>query len=138
MLMLTGLNHLTLAVVDLSRSVEFYLALPGFKLAARWEAGAYLSLGDLWLCLSLDENRVSVQQPDYTHYAFSVAQDDFEAVTVCLRRLNVTEWKSNSSEGDSFYFADPDGHRLEVHVGSLASRLEQCRRQPYAGMECFD
>ena len=75
MLMLTGLNHLTLAVVDLSRSVEFYRALPGFKLAARWEAGAYLSLGDLWLCLSLDERRVSAQQPDYTHYAFSVAQD---------------------------------------------------------------
>ena len=138
MLMLTGLNHLTLAVVDLSRSVEFYRTLPGIKLAARWEAGAYLSLGDLWLCLSLDERRVSAQQPDYTHYAFSVAQDDFEAVTVCLRRLNVTEWKSNSSEGDSFYFADPDGHRLEVHVGNLASRLEQCRRQPYAGMECFD
>lgn len=138
MLMLTGLNHLTLAVVDLSRSVEFYLALPGFKLAARWEAGAYLSLGDLWLCLSLDERRVSEQQPDYTHYAFSVAQDDFEAVTACLRRLNVNEWKSNSSEGNSFYFTDPDGHRLEVHVGSLASRLEQCRRQPYAGMEFFD
>lgn len=138
MLMLTGLNHLTLAVVDLSRSVEFYRALPGFKLAARWEAGAYLSLGDLWLCLSLDERRVSAQQPDYTHYAFSVAQDDFEAVTACLRRLNVTEWKSNSSEGNSFYFTDPDGHRLEVHVGSLASRLEQCRSQRYAGMEFFD
>lgn len=136
--MLTGLNHLTLAVVDLSRSVEFYLALPGFKLAARWEAGAYLSLGDLWLCLSLDESRVSEQPTDYTHYAFSVAQDDFEAVTACLRRLKVTEWKSNSSEGHSFYFADPDGQRLEVHVGSLASRLEQCRRQPYAGMEFFD
>jgi glutathione S-transferase fosA5 len=136
--MLTGLNHLTLAVVDLSRSIEFYLGLPGFKLAARWEAGAYLSLGDLWLCLSLDEGRLSEKQPDYTHYGFSVAQDDFDAVTACLRLLKVNEWKSNSSEGSSFYFSDPDGHRLEVHVGSLASRLEQCRRQPYAGMEFFD
>lgn len=136
--MLTGLNHLTLAVVNLSRSIEFYVALPGFKLAARWDTGAYLCLGDLWLCLSLDERRAAQKQPDYTHYAFSVNQDNFEQVTACLRRRNVIEWKANSSEGDSFYFSDPDGHRLELHAGSLASRLEQCRRQPYAGMEFFD
>ena len=136
--MLTGLNHLTLAVVNLSRSIEFYVALPGFKLAARWDTGAYLSLGDLWLCLSLDERRAAQKQPDYTHYAFSVNQDNFEQVTACLRRRNVIEWKANSSEGDSFYFSDPDGHRLELHAGSLASRLEQCRRYPYAGMEFFD
>ncbi|MCY1471991.1 glutathione transferase [Pseudomonas jessenii] len=136
--MLTGLNHLTLAVVNLSRSIEFYVALPGFRLAARWETGAYLSLGDLWLCLSLDESRLAEKQPDYTHYAFSVGQEDFEEVTAYLRLRNVIEWKSNSSEGNSFYFSDPDGHRLELHVGSLASRLEQCRRQPYAGMEFFD
>jgi len=136
--MLTGLNHLTLAVVNLPRSIEFYMALPGFRLAARWDTGAYLSLGDLWLCLSLDERRAAQKQPDYTHYAFSVGQDDFEAVTAHLRLRNVIEWKSNSSEGNSFYFLDPDGHRLELHVGSLASRLEQCRHQPYAGMEFFD
>ena len=136
--MLTGLNHLTLAVVNLSRSIEFYVALPGFKLAARWDTGAYLCLGDLWLCLSLDESRLAQKQPDYTHYAFSVNQDNFEQVTACLRRRNVIEWKANSSEGDSFYFSDPDGHRLELHAGSLASRLEQCRRHPYTGMEFFD
>lgn len=136
--MLTGLNHLTLATANLPRSIEFYVELLGFRLAARWETGAYLTLGDLWLCLSLDENCASEKQADYTHYAFSVGQDDFEGVTVCLRLRNVIEWKTNSSEGDSFYFSDPDGHRLEVHVGSLASRLEQCRRHPYAGMEFFD
>lgn len=136
--MLTGLNHLTLTVANLSRSLEFYMALPGFKLAARWDTGAYLCLGDLWLCVSLDESRLAQKQPDYTHYAFSVSQDDFGEVTAYLRRRNVMEWKTNSSEGDSFYFSDPDGHRLELHVGSLASRLEQCRRHPYAGMEFFD
>ncbi|NWB45848.1 fosfomycin resistance glutathione transferase [Pseudomonas gingeri] len=136
--MLTGLNHLTLAVANLSRSVEFYESLPGFRLTARWVAGAYLSLGDLWLCLSLDESRETEKNMDYTHYALSVEQEDFKKVTAHLRALNVVEWKSNSSEGDSFYFSDPDGHRLEVHVGSLASRLDQCRLRPYEGMEFFD
>jgi catechol 2,3-dioxygenase-like lactoylglutathione lyase family enzyme len=136
--MLTGLNHLTLATADLARSVEFYVGLPGFRLAARWDAGAYLMVGDLWLCLSLDPNRALGKHPDYTHFAFSVEQDEFEGLTDLLRSRKVVEWKINSSEGDSFYFLDPDGHRLELHVGTLDSRLEQCRRKPYAGMEFFD
>jgi catechol 2,3-dioxygenase-like lactoylglutathione lyase family enzyme len=136
--MLTGLNHLTLAVSDLPRSVDFYKALPGVRLKARWAAGAYLSVGDLWLCLSLDDTRTVSALTDYTHYAFSVTQDDFDDLTALLRTLGVTQWKRNSSEGDSFYFSDPDGHQLELHVGDLNSRLEECRRHPYAGMEFFD
>lgn len=38
------------------------------------------------------------------------------------------------SEGQSFYFLDPDGHKLELHVGDLASRLVQCREKLYFGM----
>ncbi|WP_191489739.1 fosfomycin resistance glutathione transferase [Pseudomonas sp. FEN] len=136
--MLTGLNHLTLAVTDLARSVDFYESLLGFHLKARWVAGAYLSLGDLWLCLSLDESRATPSHADYTHFAFSVGQETFETFTARLQAHEVIQWKRNSSEGDSFYFSDPDGHKLEVHVGSLASRLEQCRLQPYEGMEFFD
>lgn len=50
----------------------------------------------------------------------------------------VREWKQNRSEGDSFYFLDPDGHRLEAHVGDLRSRLAACRQAPYAGMRFAD
>ena len=52
--MLSGLNHLTLAVSQLAPSVAFYQQLPGMTLRARWDNGAYFSCGDLWLCLSLD------------------------------------------------------------------------------------
>lgn len=45
-----------------------------------------------------------------------------------------TVWKDNKSEGQSFYFLDPDGHKLELHVGDLVSRLAQCREKPYSGM----
>ena len=136
--MLTGLNHLTLAVVDLDRSFAFYKDLLGFKPAAIWHTGAYLSLGGLWLCLSMDGKCAAGAQPDYTHYAFDIAQGDFDAFRARLREAGVVEWRQNRSEGDSFYFLDPDGHQLEVHVGSLASRLAACRAAPYAGMRFFE
>jgi catechol 2,3-dioxygenase-like lactoylglutathione lyase family enzyme len=135
---LTGLNHLTLAVADLERSFAFYTDVLGFSPAARWDAGAYLALGDLWLCLSLDPQRVQARQPDYTHYAFSVAADRFATFRERVLAAGAVEWRSNSSEGDSFYFLDPDGHQLEAHVGGLASRLAACRATPYAGMRFFD
>ncbi len=136
--MLSGMNHLTLAVQSLDLSVLFYRDILGFRLAARWNKGAYLELGDLWLCLSLDDRRPTVPGFEYTHYAFSTSEQDFSPFVAKLIQAGVAEWKSNSSEGNSFYFLDPDGHKLEVHVGSLESRLKQCREHPYAGMEIFD
>jgi catechol 2,3-dioxygenase-like lactoylglutathione lyase family enzyme len=132
--MLKGLNHLTLAVRDLSRSVDFYRRVLGFRLDATWNAGAYLSLGGLWLCLSLDDAVAGGPRADYTHYAFDIDREAFPAFLARLRDEGVVEWHQNRSEGESLYFLDPDGHKLEVHVGSLASRLAQCRARPYAGM----
>lgn len=136
--MLGGLNHLTLAVTDLERSIDFYTGLLGCRLAATWDAGAYLTLGELWICLSLDPARTGVvPHADYTHYAFSIAGQDLGAFRARLLREGVVEWRKNRSEGDSFYFLDPDGHQLEAHVGTLASRLAACRSQPYAGMRFY-
>ena len=135
--MLTGLNHLTLAVTDLPRSVSFYHDLLQLRLDATWDHGAYLSLPGLWLCLSLDPARPSVPAAEYTHVAFTVGADDFTALVQRLRAAGVAEWRDNRSEGASFYFLDPDGHKLEAHVGDLASRLRACRAKPYAGMKFY-
>jgi catechol 2,3-dioxygenase-like lactoylglutathione lyase family enzyme len=136
--MLNGLNHLTLAVSDLSRSVHFYQSTLGLHLHARWDHGAYLSAGELWLCLSQDPQRADAPAADYTHYAFTVAASAFAGFVQTMRAAGVVEWKDNRSEGASFYFLDPDGHQLEAHVGDLASRLSACRERPYAGMQFFD
>ena len=136
--MLTGLNHLTLAVTDLNRSVVFYHDLLQFRLEATWDTGAYLSLPGLWLCLSFDPLHKSEPAADYTHYAFGISSSDFSLFAERLRSADVREWRDNRSEGASFYFLDPDGHKLEAHVGDLASRLAACRQQPYARMKFFD
>ncbi|AKG71844.1 TPA: fosfomycin resistance glutathione transferase [Serratia fonticola] len=132
--MLLGLNHLTLAVSEVERSFRFYVEVLGFTPKARWHQGAYLTLGELWLCLSLDDARRDRTSSDYTHYAFSVAPVSFALIVERLRKSGVQEWKSNHSEGESCYFLDPDRHALEIHCGDLASRLAACREKPYQGM----
>ena len=134
--MLTGLNHLTLAVSDLPRSLAFYRDVLNLRVEATWDAGAYLSLPGLWL--SLDAQRGGEPSVDYTHYAFSLAEANFALFVQTLKAANVREWRDNRSEGASFYFLDPDGHKLEAHVGDLASRLAACRLKPYSGMRFYD
>lgn len=136
--MLTGINHLTLSVSDLPRSVDFYTRLLDFRLHATWDAGAYLSSGDLWLCLSLEPAPAHGGAHGYTHYAFSIEASAFMPFQALMKSEGVKEWKQNRSEGDSFYFLDPDGHQLEAHVGTLDTRIAQCREQPYARMRFFD
>jgi len=131
--MLMGLSHLTLAVSSLKRSMVFYQKYLGMQCHATWDTGAYLSCGELWLCLSYDK-QAGERSRDYTHYAFSVSETDFSEMVSRLKTAGVMCWKENRSEGQSFYFLDPDNHQLELHVGSLASRLEACREKPYQQM----
>ncbi|VEF09567.1 glyoxalase/bleomycin resistance protein/dioxygenase [Pseudomonas fluorescens] len=136
--MLSGLNHLTLAVSDLQRSLAFYRDVLQLRVEATWDSGAYLSLPGLWLCLSLDPLRKAESSADYTHYAFSVSSEHFASFVQTLNAAHVQPWRDNRSEGASYYFLDPDGHKLEVHVGDLQSRLAACRQKPYAGMRFYD
>lgn len=130
--MLTGLNHITIAVSDLESSLDFYINAFGFKGHVKWRQGAYLSLGDLWLCLSVDKPD---EKSDYSHIAFSISQQDFTDFSHKLIQLDIAQWKENKSEGESLYLLDPDGHKLEIHSGDLYSRLESIKHQPYEGLE---
>lgn len=132
--MVSGLSHLTLSVADLERSIAFYRDLLGLRLEASWDRGAYLAAGGLWLCLALASDAAVAPAQGYTHYAFALERDAFAQQVALLRRHGVPEWQSNRSEGASLYVLDPDGHRLELHVGDLAARLAHCRRHPYPGM----
>jgi catechol 2,3-dioxygenase-like lactoylglutathione lyase family enzyme len=134
---ITGLNHITLAVRELERSIFFYRDVLGFHLRARWSDGAYLEAGSLWLCLSSEPAARTAPYPDYTHIAFDVSENDLGALSERIRGAAVI-WKENRSEGPSVYFLDPDGHKLELHVGSLASRLAHYRTNPAEGVTVLD
>jgi catechol 2,3-dioxygenase-like lactoylglutathione lyase family enzyme len=129
---INGFNHLTLSVSDLDRSCAFYCDLLGFKGEVRWRTGAYLSYANCWLCLSLGGPPRPSQ--DYSHFAFTFDELSILMISQNIRSSEVKQWQKNISEGDSFYLEDPDGHKLELHSGSLETRLESLRKTPYDGL----
>ena len=129
--MVSGVNHITLSVSDLDRSFHFYVDLLGLRPVARWYKGAHLLAGDLWVCLSLESEFANrIPSATYDHVAWTVSAGDFPSLREWLLRERVVEWQQNHSEGDSFYFLDPDGHKLEIHVTTLQDRIASLRQTP--------
>nr|WP_153203922.1 VOC family protein [Niveispirillum sp. SYP-B3756] len=124
------MNHVTLSVSDLDRALAFYRDLLGMRLTLHSPNGAYLVAGSLWLCLHRQPDGVQVPENDYSHIAFDVAEADFPSLAARVAAVAPC-WQPNSSEGLSLYMLDPDGHRLELHVGNLASRLSHYRQHPH-------
>jgi len=134
---LRGINHITLAVSDLNQSINFYTKTLGMKPHVKWKRGAYLSLAEVWFCLSLESSGVVNSRKDDSHIAFDIDELDFNRFVKRLKTNSVTEWKVNTSEGRSLYFLDPDGHKLEVHCGNLQSRLKALKADPYEELEWY-
>lgn len=118
----TGLNHVTFAVSDLARSIAFYSELLGFSIRMRGPASAYLKAGTLWLALVVDKNLQPLPLPDYSHTAFSISPTALRFLVTKLKAAGVVCWQV-ADTNESFYFCDPDGHKLELHSGDLRRRL---------------
>ena len=128
--MITHMNHITLGVQDVNISFAFYRDVLGLTPLVKWDKGAYFLIGNVleiensgfWFCLNSDANR----QPSacYTHYAFGVSQEDFTTVSKRIIDSGARIFKENTSEGNSLYFLDPDGYKLEIHVGNWPDRVK--------------
>ena len=133
-----GINHITIAVKNLETSFNFYQNILGFRPLMRSSRNAYFLAGDLWFCLDQDPTTRTQALPEYTHFAFSVSQDNFSSTTKKIIDSGAKVWKENKSEGESLYFLDPDNHKLEIHVGNWESRVDSAKKNPWeVGIEFF-
>ena len=135
--MITGINHITLSIADIERSFDFYATVLGFRPIAKWPKGAYLLAGDIWIALVADPHTRPAALPEYTHIAFSISAQDIGPLGECIRASGATIWQENRTEGDSLYFLDPDGHKLEIHASDLATRIAMAKAQPWEGLTFF-
>ena len=127
--MITGINHINIAVSDLESSFKFYQEVMGFTPLCKSEGSAYFLAGTpdkagcLWFSLDLDRNHVRVPSLCNTHFAFSVSEHDFDRMSARIIGFGSKIFKDNTSPGKSLYFLDPDGHKLEIHVGNWEARI---------------
>lgn len=135
--MITGINHINLSVKEIERSFHFYHHVLGLKPLCKWPNGAYFLAGDHWFCLNVTDGHKVAVRDAYTHYAFSVSAKDFPKAVLRLKQAGVMPFKDNRSEGESFYFLDPDSHQLEIHVGDWQTRLKAKKLYPWPGAEFF-
>jgi catechol-2,3-dioxygenase len=138
MAMITAFNHVTLAVSDLEVSFAFYTEVLDLRPIARWLKGAHLRAGSDWLCLALGDTARRAPVAEYTHLAFTVSQADYAVMERRLTEEKVTIWQRNHSEGESLYFLDPDGHKLEIHASDLSARIRALRSAAPEGLVMFE
>jgi catechol 2,3-dioxygenase-like lactoylglutathione lyase family enzyme len=129
MMVVNGINHITFAVSDLERSLDFYVGLLGLTLVKKWDRGAYLTAGNGWVALNLEEVFNKETAADGSHIAFNVLAADYKHLKGKLENAGVDPFKENISEGASYYFLDPDGHKLELHYNTLEDRLNWAEQQ---------
>lgn len=118
--MTVQLNHTIVWCRDKQRSAAFLTQVLGLPAAVRFGPFLVVELGN---GVSLDfhdtDGAIASQ-----HYAFLIAEDEFDNVLRRIRERSLTYWadpgQHRSGEinhhdgGRGMYFEDPDGHLLEV------------------------
>ncbi|MCE5097981.1 metallothiol transferase FosB [Staphylococcus devriesei] len=125
--MIQSVNHVTYSVSNIKKSIEFYKNILKAKILLESDKTAYFTLGGLWLALNeeMEIPRNEIQY-SYTHMAFSINENDFNECYNWLKENNVNILDGrlrDIRDKKSIYFTDPDGHKLELHTGSLQDRI---------------
>nr|WP_272885561.1 VOC family protein [Fictibacillus marinisediminis] len=127
MIKIQGVNHLTLAVGDLSRSLIFYQNILKAELVHRGRTDAYLEWGPVWICLLErgEAKKTDKVSAGIDHAAFSVLEADFDqAVEILIaNEVKIIRGPIERGGGRCVNFLDPDGIQLELNTGSLAERM---------------
>ncbi|HLH63539.1 MAG TPA: VOC family protein [Ktedonobacteraceae bacterium] len=158
------LSHVGLWANDVAAQTRFYRQVLGFNLRATEvispqqeveieEANTYLALGDEHHCLALfndtrtssGNGRLPLQQSRLHHMAFEVDTDaEMAALAARLKQsgieLSLQARDGDPEMGDTLWFNDPDGNRIEISVtpddsltlSPISSEGKRTRLHPYA------
>ncbi len=114
------INHLHLKVSDVSKSVEFYCSMFGFKEKVKFSDDFIFLQDESGFDLALDKIETVKLLPQGVHFGFAL--DSKQKVIELLQSfktkykslLKSSEIKDNGSWGD-FNCVDPDGYNIQVY-----------------------
>ncbi|MFC6401194.1 FosB/FosD family fosfomycin resistance bacillithiol transferase [Mammaliicoccus sciuri] len=125
--MIKSINHICYSVSNLDDSIYFYKDILCGELLLRGKTTAYFDIGGLWVALNEEKNipRNEIQY-SYTHTAFAIEESEYNSWCRWLKQnnVNIIEGRTRDvRDKQSIYFTDPDGHKLELHTGTLENRV---------------
>lgn len=125
--MIKSINHICYSVSNLDNSIRFYKDILCGELLVSGKTTAYLDIGGLWVALNEEKDipRNEIQY-SYTHTAFVIEESEYNSWYQWLKKnnVNILEGRTrNLRDKQSIYFTDPDGHKLELHTGTLENRM---------------
>jgi catechol 2,3-dioxygenase-like lactoylglutathione lyase family enzyme len=114
------LNHASLIVSDLDRSVAFYRRTFGLAVKSTQDGGVNLAVGDAFLGIYQGGPNA---MPHINHFCFGLADFDAERTLRALADAGV-EGTSRVRDGvPQVYCADPDGLRVQLQDTSFCGGL---------------
>lgn len=111
----------------MSESVEFYKNILNAKLLFFEKKTAYLDLSGIWIALNQEDIPRNEIKYSYTHTAFTINEEELESWYEKLKKhsVNILEGRDREpEEKKSIYFEDPDGHKIELHTGTMKERID--------------
>ena len=122
------LNHVSLIVSDLDRSVAFYRRLFGLEVKSMQTGGVNLGVGDAFLGIYQAGANAT---PHINHFCFGLERFDPDRTVAALERSGL---RAESRERDGVtqvYCADPDNLRVQLQdvsfCGGLGALGNECR-----------
>ncbi len=117
MIVIESLNHITITVSDLERSVKFYRDLFDFDVIENISNSgqAFLRMGDIMLSL-VEEDGYSCPENCMNGMSFYVDEEDFDDAISEIEEsgLEILYGPENIRNGQRVVFADPDGNSIEL------------------------
>ena len=121
MINLTGLSHTGFEVEDLDRCERFYVDILGAKVAWKRSGLMKLYIGNCGISIpERSKDKVKEEVPYSVHWAYRANHEHVLEYVEHLKASGVEvdgpQGHGGEPENVSWFFADPDGHKLELEA----------------------